>query len=420
MRNRRVNRKATMLALSAGALLLYLVPAALASNIITGWVRNQSRSQPAVGDDVILFRLHPKMLEEARAKTDAQGQFALNAPDPDGPYLVRVVHQNVNYDTTVSFGDTLSIPVFDVAAEVAGVKVLVEMLRAGTQGKLLHVSDMYEVENASSPPMTQSGRHTFEVYVPPNAKLDSVLAAGPEKIVTMISPAPVSGEPGHYWVNFPLRPGATKFAFNYDLPYNGYAAFRPHHTYPLQQLVVMVPSTMQFSSLSRFQTLASGDNNYQVLGIKQLQEGDGPQFELSGMGALPHFRDSANQQARSQAAVVSDSKGPAQGGAPALTHTNAQAKSGATTEPPLWPAIGFAIFLVCAGVARRVSKMRRATVHELSSRDAVPPQGPTAGLDGLKNDLFRLEVQRLRGSISEDEYASARQALETTVKRALI
>ena len=409
-----------MLKLSAMALLLCVVPAALASNTITGSVRNQSGNQPALGDDVILFRLRPKMLEEARAKTDAQGQFALNAQNPGEPYLVRVIHQNVNYDVAASVGDALSISVFDAAADVPGVKATVEMLRAGTQGKLLHVSDMYEVENASSPPMTQAGPHTFEVYLPPNARLDSVLAAGPEKMVTMISAAPVAGEPGHYRVDFPLRPGATKFAFNYDLPYSGYVAFQTRHAYPLQQLVVMVPSTMKFSSLSsRFQTLPSVDRNYQVLAVKQLEQGDGPRFELSGMGALPHLRDQANQQAPSPAAVVPDSRESTKNGAvpPTLAHTNAEAKADSTIESPLWVAMGAIIFLVCAAVARRVSKMRGARMRELSSPGAIPP---TAALDGLDDDLFRLEVDRVRGSISEDEYATAREALEAAVKRSLV
>lgn len=418
-----MNQKETMLKLSVMALLLCFVPAALASNTITGLVRDQSHGEPAVGDDVVLFRLQPKMREEARAKTDAEGHFALNAQDASEPYLVRVVHQNVNYDTAAAVGDTLSIPVFDAAADVPGVKATVEMLRAGTQGKLLHVSDMYEVENASSPPMTQVGPHTFEVYLPPNARLDSVLAAGPEKMVTMIAAAPVSGEPGHYRVNFPLRPGATKFAFNYDLLYNGYVAFQSRHSYRLQQLVVMIPSTMKFSSpWVRFQTLASGDKNYRVLTVKQLEEGDGPRFEISGMGALPHLRDQANQPARSPAAVVPDPKESAQGGVlpPAAPHATAETKTGSTAKSPLWAAIGVTIFFVGAVIAGRVSKMRRVTVHELAPRRAILPQTPTAGLDGVKDDLFRLEVDRISGSISEDQYAAAREALEATVKRALV
>ncbi len=401
------------------ALLLYFVPAALGLNTITGSVLNQSRGEPAVGDDVILFRLHPKMRPEARAKTDALGQFALKAQDPGEPYLVRVVHQNVNYDSAASAGDALSIPVFDAAVNVPGVKGMIEMLRAGTQGKLLHVSDMYEIENASSPPLTLAGPQTFEVYLPPNARIDSVLAAGPEKMVTMISAARVSGEPGHYWVNFPLRPGATRFAFNYDLPYDGYSVFQTRHAYPLQQLTVMIPSTMKVSSSSpRFQTLASGDNNYQVLAVKQLQEGDGPRFELSGTGALPHLRDQANKQARSPSAVVPDSTLSKRADAlpPALPHKNAAAKTGSAAQSPLWATMAGIVLLVGAAIAARVSKTRSATAHELSSRGASPPQRSTAGLDGLKDHLFQLEAARIRGSISEDAYSSAREALEANIR----
>ena len=88
------------------------------------------------------------------------------------------------------------------------------------------------------PPVTQAGERTFEVFLPANAQLDSVLAAGPEKIGSTIVANAVPGEPGHYTLNFPLRPGATKFAFNYDLPYRGRAAFQIKLAYPLQQLEV--------------------------------------------------------------------------------------------------------------------------------------------------------------------------------------
>lgn len=64
--------------------------AALGANEIQGSVRNQTRDQPAVGDDVILIRLDPGMPEEARAKTDARGAFRFNPQHSDRPYLVRV------------------------------------------------------------------------------------------------------------------------------------------------------------------------------------------------------------------------------------------------------------------------------------------------------------------------------------------
>src|SRR5712692_8742528 len=84
------------------ALMLCFSTVALGANSISGSVRNQSRGEPAAGDDVILVRLDGGMQEKARVKTDAQGVFTFNAQSPDKPYLVRVFHQGVFYDRQVS------------------------------------------------------------------------------------------------------------------------------------------------------------------------------------------------------------------------------------------------------------------------------------------------------------------------------
>ena len=291
-------------ALTAMALVICFATPGLASNTVTGMVRNQTRGQPAVGEEVILLRLDGGILEEARTKTDAQGAFAMDLQHPDRPYLVRVVHQNVNYDQEASAGDALSLSVFDASSHVSGVTGTIEILRAGTRGKMLHVSDMYEIRNASSPPVTQASERTLEVYLPAQAKLDSVLAAGPGKIGVTISATPLPHDPGHYSVNFPLQPGATKFAFNYDLPYDGHAAFQTRHVYPVQQLAVLIPPTMRFSSRSPgFQVLATGNSQYQVHAVGQLKAGKGPEFELTGTGALPSISAQALRRAGPQTSV---------------------------------------------------------------------------------------------------------------------
>jgi hypothetical protein len=189
---------------------------------------------------------------------------------------------------------------------VRGVTGNIEILRIATNGSQLHVSDLVDVKNESSPPMTQAGKQTFEVLLPANARIDSVLAAGPGKMGEMISAAPVPGKPGHYRVSFPLRPGATRFAFNYDLPYEGQAVFHIRHEYPLRQLTVMIPPTMRFTSRSpAFEILATGNDRYQVRTANQLREGEGPEFEVSGIGALPPPGDPAKTVTRSPSPAAS-------------------------------------------------------------------------------------------------------------------
>jgi hypothetical protein len=301
-RSRLARRIYTPGLLAALALVVCFTAAARDASSIIGSVRNQSRGKPAADDDVVLIRLDGRMQEEARAKTDTQGAFTLTVQYPGDPYLVRVIHQGVSYDERAFPGDTLSIQVFDAALHVRGITGTIEILRTATNGNLLHVSDLLEVKNDSNPPLTQAGERTFEVYLPTNAKIDSVLAAGPEKMSVMISAAPIAEEPGHYTVSFPLRPGATKFAFNYDVPYDGHAAFQTKHAYPLQQLAVMIPLTMKFSSPSAaFKILATGNSRYQVQAVNQLKAGEGPTFEVSGTGTLPPLEQQEKSQAQSQA-----------------------------------------------------------------------------------------------------------------------
>lgn len=289
-------------------LLACLATAALGANEIRGSVRNQTRGQPAVGDEVILIRLDQGMPEEARATTDAHGAFTFNPQHSDKPYLVRVIHHSVDYDQKAVVGHILSVGVFDVASQVPNVTGSIEILRTGTNGRRLHVSDMYEITNESSPPLTQVGERTFDAYLPPDAKVDSVLAAGPGKIAAMISATPVTGDPGHLTVSFPLRPGATRFAFNYDLPYEGHATFQITRAYPMQQLAIMIPLSMKFSSRSSaFETLATREQGYQVYAVGGLKAGKGPDFEVSGAGALPPLAGQAKP--RTQPAVINDSEG---------------------------------------------------------------------------------------------------------------
>jgi hypothetical protein len=347
--------------LSMLATLACFSSAALGANKISGSVRNESRGEPAAGDEVILFRLDKRMQEEARAKTDATGAFSVEARHPDKPYLVRVVHQGVSYDQRAFDGESVSIQVFDAAPKVPGVSGTIEILRAGTKGNMLHVSDMVEIKNESSPPVTQVSEHTFEAFLPANAKIDSVLAAGPGKISEMISAAPVPGEPGHYTVNFPLRPGATRFAFNYDLPYRGRAAFQTRHAYPLQQFGVMIPRTMKFSSRSpAFERLATGSGDYQVRAAMRVNAGEGPEFEVSGTGALPVLGDPVPSRARSDspASPKATLSAPAHTAMPYLAGIDLHSKQ--TQPPSQWFILNAVTAVLLAACALLVWRTRKA------------------------------------------------------------
>jgi hypothetical protein len=423
-------------------------PTAFAADSTTGVVRNQTRGQFAAGDEVILLRLiqpslrqpgldtqslQPGTQEEARTNTDSQGAFTFEVKHPTQPHLVRVVHQGVNYDQRVSLGEAISVDVFDGVPHLRGITGSIEIIRLGAQGDHLHVSDMIEIKNDSSPPVTEVGERTFETYLPAHAKIDSVLAAGPGKIASLISATPVPGEPRHYTVNFPLQPGATKFAFNYDVPYAGHATFHIKNIYPLQQLAVMIPPAMKFTSRSAaFQILRAGNDRYQVEAANLLTAGEGTEFEISGIGPLPPLRAQLQSSPKPpsfaaqpvpvpSAAVKSQS--PTQG-----TNGLRAPASGVLAQPfqvPWWVlGAGAMMLAACAVLFYRAQGLsRRANTQPVNAaaapRTGQPGKTNDSMVDALKGELRQLEVDRSLGAITGEEYASARQALEGTVKRAL-
>lgn len=413
--------------------------AARAANTITGVVRNQTQGRFEGGDEVILFRLgqaslgqtslNKNMQAESRTRTDAQGSFSLDVRYPDKQHLVRVVYQGVNYDQAVSAGAVVSIDVFDAVSKLQGIAGSIEIIRIGIVGDHLHVSDMVEIRNASSPPLTQSGERTFEAYLPAHAKIDSVLAAGPAGIATLISATVTPGEPGRYAVNFPLQPGATKFAFNYDLPYDGHAAFRPRNMYPLQQLAVMFPPSMNFASPSAaFQVLRTGNDRYQVEAATVVKAGEGPDFEISGVGALPAVRGQGEPPQKPAAAnpTVPALSGPTSPRVQTADNSTAVVASGVSAQSPPasspmpWWVLGVSA-VVLGGCGSLLWRRRRSSGNaktKIAQRAEHRGERAVSLAEVLKEELLQLEVDRSLGTISGKDYAAAKQALEETVKRA--
>src|SRR5258708_36861403 len=77
--------------------------------------------------------------------------------------------------------------VFDAARRVQGVTGSIEILRTGTTGNLLHVSDLYDIRNESSPPLTQAVDRPFGGDAPAKTHINFFRAPGPGEVRVMIS-----------------------------------------------------------------------------------------------------------------------------------------------------------------------------------------------------------------------------------------
>lgn len=375
---------------------------------ITGTVTNGTTHTPAAGDTVTLIGLDQRMQELAKTTTDGQGRFSINAPDP-GMHLIRIDHQGAAYfQPAPPNTPNVNAQVYDVAAVVAGVTTVANVMRVETDQQGLRVTQSFFIKNDSNPPRTQFSKQSYDFYLPPDAQIEGSAAMAPGGMPVQSSPVPL-GEKGHYAFLFPLRPGVTQFQLSYHLPYSGSLAFDQRFATTTDSFVVMMPKSMSFKPGGgvSFESLNETPGALTFLARNGTPAHPIP-FTVSGSGAMP--RDT---QAESQS---NDSAETTAGNAQA-TDTRPGGGLGVPIDTPdplakyKWWIMGAITLVFAAGAGF----LLRQPVPEVA---AAAPSGGNL-LTALKDELFTLETDHLQGRLTDTEYEQQKQALELVLRRAL-
>jgi hypothetical protein len=402
------------------AMLLIAAGVSASAATITGTVTNGTTHTPAAGDAVVLIALDQRMQEIAHTKTDAQGHYSIDAPDP-GMHLIRVDHQGAAYfQPAPPNTPNVNVQVYDVAAVVAGVSTVANVMRVETDAQGLRVTQSFFIKNDSNPPRTQFSNRSYDFYLPPDAQIEGSAAMAPGGMPVQSSPVPL-GDKGHYAFPFPLRPGVTQFQLSYHLPYSGSLAFDQRFATPTDSFVVMMPKSMSFKPGTgvSFESL-----NETPGALTMLARGGSPSrpfaFTVSGSGAMP--RDT---QAESQG---NDGGGtPEAGGSAAANDTRPGGGLGVPIDTPdplnkyKWWILGAItlVFAVGAGVLLRRPGDAVSTEDAAAGAPVTGVQAPGGLLGALKEELFTLETDHLQGKLTDSEYEQQKQALELVLRRAL-
>ncbi len=435
--------------ISTFAAALFLLLSGLASaQTLTGSVKNSTTGKPAAGDEVVLLSLGQGMEEAGRTKTDAKGHFSFKL-DAQGPHLVRVIHQEVTYHRMAPPGTTsVEVEVYDASKKVEGIEVVADIMRFQASQGQLQIERTFAVDNNSKPPRTQMNEHNLEFNVPDGATVNEgqAMTAGGQPVKS--APVPEDNAKSRYAFLFPLRPGETRFNVVYTVPYTGSANIDPKTVYPLEHFVAIAPKTMEFSAApgAKYQVApfpGQPDANVEV--ASNMQVGQPMAFKLSGEGALAAPADEQGQQGESPSAAPNENR-PGGGLGPPIDAPDPLQKY------RWWILGGFAAVLVVGGVyvASRQQASNRAAragkglstweedeeyeaadipaAHESRERDSrssEPRTEPSSSrsssklLEALKEEIFELEIEHKQGRISQQEYESAKSALDQTLQRAL-
>ena len=412
-----------------GATVLLAVASAHAGTL-HGTVKNATNGKPAAGVEVILLQLQGGMQPVANVKSDAQGRFSFENDALGGqPMLVRAVYKGVNFHQPVPPGRSeVEVEIYEPSKDPKTISVSSRIIFFQPNGANLTVGEEYSIQNNSQPPQAYfKPDGDFDFAIPEDGHLQQVAVSGPAGMPVV--QLPMDKKKGRYSIAYAFRPGQNTVRYSYEIPYpNNAATVKVPMTYSVARLLVVAAPSVQVSG----DGLQAGgqEQGMSVYGRENVPANAAMSVSLSGT-APP---------------LAADNGGGADAG-PQGRDAQSAAPVGNIQQIPgrldvlKWPLIvGFlGLFALAAlllsrkqvvagngGVAVGVAAVPVAKVKGRSADGtrAGAVASPLANvdaavglsLDALKDQLFRLELRRQAGTISEQEYAQERARAEKVLR----
>ena len=397
---------------------LVLAPLAVAeAGTVRGTVKNGTTGKAAAGIELILIQLQGGMQEVAHAKSGAEGEFTFDHPGLGAqPMLVRAVYHGVNFNHAVPPGTTTAqVDIYEPSKDAKTINVPSHVVIFQPNGETLNVGEEYQIENKSQPPVAYfRSDGTFDFALPEKGQLQQVAAAGPAGMPVV--QVPINKKNNHYSVAFAFRPGDNSVRYSYELPY-------PGNTATVKIPTIYPGGQEQGMNLYGRQDVPAGT----IVAVSVSGTAPAPADANAGAEQGPQGRDAQQGGGEGSGAGIQQVPG--------------------RLDVLKWPLIAgfvciFALVAILlarkpvvavagpAAVAEDVpapkQKKPKSKAPSAPSAPVVPTNGAASlaevdaaigtSLDGLKERLFRLELRRQAGTISEDEYAQERARAEKVLR----
>jgi len=399
---------------------------AAAAGTLSGTVINRTTGKPEPNVALDLLSPTAGMAELATATSDAQGHFSVTKDSIGAaPVLIRATFHDVSFNTFAPPGrPNVEVEVYDISKDPKSITVPSHVIIFEPQDTKLIGAEEYSIQNASQPPAAFFRTEgNFDFAIPENATLNQVSTT--TAMGMAITQASIDKGKGRFAIAYPFRPGQTNVRLSYELPYtNNSVTLKLPATYPGAKLLVVVPPGItvtgdgltaagqeQGMTVFTHEPLpAKGILSVSLSGVAtapaqgadqgQAQEGNsrqdqGPEviaapsrlndfkwYLFAGLAAL--FAMGALLLSRKQVVVADgpedEDVAPPSSNPVKPAATAKSKKASVVTAPPAAP-------VTPASVAQQVDE------HVAVS------------MDSLKEQIFRLELRRQAGTISEEDYA---------------
>ncbi|MBZ5540732.1 MAG: carboxypeptidase-like regulatory domain-containing protein [Acidobacteriia bacterium] len=414
----------------SAAIFCFLCAGAARAATLRGTVKNATTGAPGAGVEVLLLQLQGGMEEVAHTKSDAQGAFTFDHPSVGvQPMLVRAVYRGVYFHQAVPPGrNVVEVEVFEPTRDAKTLSYPTRVVIFQPNGASLLVGEEYTVQNNSKPPQAYfRADGSFEVQLPEKAELQQISAWGPSAMPVV--QATIDRGKNKYAIAYAFRPGENGVRLSYQLPYaDNRATVRLPAVYPGDRLLLVAPPGVEVRAEGL--QAAGSEQGMNVYTGDTLAPGKAMEIAVSGVSSAPPAPAGGGQESGMPGAAP-DGNVPVQ-------------MIPGRLDVLKWPLVaGFAalfglgaIFLVRKPVpagmpvefAEGEPARGKKRAKEARLAQAVPAEAPAAtsvaevhssvatNLEALKDSLFRLELRRQAGTISEEEYARERARTEKILR----
>jgi len=442
------------------AAVLFACAGVAAAGTVTGVIHNGTNGNSvAPGVDVILIQLQGGMQPVANTKSDAKGVYKFDNPAiGQGPMLIRAVYHGVMFHQPLTPGhDTVDVTVYDPSSDSKIVNVGSRVVVFQPNGDKLLVGEEYALQNQSTPPKAYyNEKGDFNFQVPDGSQLSQVSTWGPSGMPVV--QGTMDRGKGKYAIAYAFQPGDNGVRFSYQVPYpSNHADVRLSSDYNVGRVLLVAAPSVKIDS-SGFMP-AGTEQGFNLYTRDSVPAGLPFDVSISGTAPPPQASQEQDGQGNNQDPTVNSRVNESVqalpnrldslrwiiiGGFAALFALGVLmiwrkpdfvpgAAAGAgdmpVPSPPAAGPRGKRKSMGSQGAARASSAQPAPTTTAGSGMSVAPAASVVStvdvpaverevqnGLDGLKDKLFRLELRRQAGTISEEDYARERARTEQILR----
>src|SRR5579884_678360 len=183
---------------------------------VDGTVTNQTTGKPAANVEITLVQPGSQGMQTlGTAKTDAAGHFKVDATAGPGPQLIQASYKGATYNKMLTPGTPTSgvdVSVYEVSQKPAPVSQDMILFQPSDTNITVNESIIYENKDS----VTYNSGVRF--YLPPGAGNKVSVSITPPGGMPLTRPAGKAAQPNVMSVDYPVRPGETRFDLAYTLP----------------------------------------------------------------------------------------------------------------------------------------------------------------------------------------------------------